>query len=222
MMRQPHLPHYPHKPQLNKEEAGMMLGRGTPCTGFPSSVPRELLVCRPWLVRTIHQSVYANSFLHGKDVTTICQYTNRNAAKGIAKGRKFKWAELKPTEFGGLLFYMAILQLPRLVDHWRQRSFFTVPFPHTPHSVMTRDRFLTIARNVHEWPRRRYCQWQEKGHSWLWCITLDTEWKNNLRIDQNIISPGVSCLCRFKRVVYALKKGSWSCWSVIAHLMLRI
>ncbi|GLD57704.1 piggyBac transposable element-derived protein 4 [Lates japonicus] len=128
---------------LNNVEEGDTLHR------FPNFCPKRTRGLQTLIGKDDPPVSIFKLFFDLKDVTTICQDTNHNAAKGIAKGRKFKWAELKPTEFfqfAGLLFYMAILKLPRLVDYWTQRSIFSVSFPR---SVMARDRFLAIARNVH-------------------------------------------------------------------------
>ncbi|KAI5101011.1 hypothetical protein C0J45_8214, partial [Silurus meridionalis] len=82
-------------------------------------------------------------------VSTLCHNTNAQAAKSIAKGRKYKWSDVTVREmyrYIGLLFYMAMVKLPSIIDYWRQSSIFTVPFPAT---IMSRDRYRTISWNLH-------------------------------------------------------------------------
>ncbi|XP_027859071.1 piggyBac transposable element-derived protein 4-like isoform X1 [Xiphophorus couchianus] len=88
-------------------------------------------------------------FFAADTVKTICDNTNRYAAKNQANGKKYKWAELDTEElyrFFGLLIYMSLVQLPSVQDYWRQNHFLSVP---TPAKVMTRDRFRTIMWNLH-------------------------------------------------------------------------
>ncbi|XP_040912821.1 piggyBac transposable element-derived protein 4-like [Toxotes jaculatrix] len=82
-------------------------------------------------------------------VKTICANTNKNAAKHIAAGKKFKWTELTEAEFHqyiGITLFMGILKLPKLRDYWRGNTIF-----HVGHlqKVMSRDRFLAITWNLH-------------------------------------------------------------------------
>ncbi|XP_039457956.1 piggyBac transposable element-derived protein 4-like isoform X2 [Oreochromis aureus] len=82
-------------------------------------------------------------------VKTLCANTNKNAAKNIAAGKKFKWAELTEAElyrYIGLTLYMWILKLPNIKDFWRASSIFYMPYPS---KVMSRTRFLLITWNIH-------------------------------------------------------------------------
>ncbi|KAF7705610.1 hypothetical protein C0J45_7134 [Silurus meridionalis] len=82
-------------------------------------------------------------------MSTLCHNTNAQAAKSIAKGRKYKWRDVTVGEmyrYIGLLFYMAMVKLPSIIDYRRQSSIFTIPFPAT---IMSRDRYRTISWNVH-------------------------------------------------------------------------
>ncbi|MCI4394954.1 hypothetical protein PGIGA_G00174820, partial [Pangasianodon gigas] len=88
-------------------------------------------------------------FFSESAVSTLCHNTNAQAAKAIAKGRKYKWTDVNISEmyrYIGLIFYMAMTKLSSIRDYWRQSSIFTVPFPAT---VMPRDRYRTISWNVH-------------------------------------------------------------------------
>lgn len=82
-------------------------------------------------------------------IKTLCANTNKNAAKNIAGGKKYKWADVTEAEmyqYIGITLYMGILKLPKLKDFWRASSIFHVPYIQ---EVMPRDRFLTIAWNIH-------------------------------------------------------------------------
>ncbi|KAF7695188.1 hypothetical protein HF521_006911 [Silurus meridionalis] len=81
-------------------------------------------------------------------VSTLWHNTNAQAAKSIAKGRKYKWRDVTVSEmyrYIGLLFNMAMVKLPSIIDYWQQSRIFTVPFPAT---IMSRDRYRTISWNV--------------------------------------------------------------------------
>ncbi|XP_064179982.1 activating transcription factor 7-interacting protein 1 isoform X1 [Anguilla rostrata] len=82
-------------------------------------------------------------------VKTLCRNTNEHAARAIARGSKYKWADIGMEEFYkyiGLIFYMALLKLNDIRDYWRQSNIFSVAFPAT---IMTRDRYRAICWNVH-------------------------------------------------------------------------
>ncbi|XP_059392676.1 piggyBac transposable element-derived protein 4-like [Carassius carassius] len=79
----------------------------------------------------------------------LCHNTNAQAARAIAKGRKYKWTDVSVDElysYIGLIFYMAAVKMSSIADYWRQDTIFSVPFPAT---VMSRDRYRTISWNVH-------------------------------------------------------------------------
>ncbi|XP_052453883.1 piggyBac transposable element-derived protein 4 [Carassius gibelio] len=81
-------------------------------------------------------------------VENLCHNTNAQAARAIAKGRKYKWTDISVDElysYIGLIFYMAAVKMSSIADYWRQDTIFSVPFPAT---VMSRDRYRTIS-NVH-------------------------------------------------------------------------
>ncbi|KAL1247915.1 hypothetical protein QQF64_023291 [Cirrhinus molitorella] len=82
-------------------------------------------------------------------VSNLCHNTNAQAARAIAKGRKYKWTDVSVDEmyrYIGLIFYMAAVKMSCIADYWRQDSLFSLPFPAT---VMPRDRYRTISWNVH-------------------------------------------------------------------------
>ncbi|XDV34811.1 hypothetical protein PO909_004929 [Leuciscus waleckii] len=82
-------------------------------------------------------------------VSTLCYNTNAQAARSIARGRKYKWTDIDVCEmyrYFGLVFYMGMVKLSSISDYWRQGSLFSVPFPAT---VMSRDRYRTISWNMH-------------------------------------------------------------------------
>ncbi|ROL54866.1 PiggyBac transposable element-derived protein 4 [Anabarilius grahami] len=82
-------------------------------------------------------------------VSTLCQNTNAQAARAVAKGCKYKWTDISIGEmyrYIGLLFYMAMVKMSSISDYWRQSSLFSVPFPAT---IMSRDRYRTMSWNVH-------------------------------------------------------------------------
>ncbi|XP_051516636.1 piggyBac transposable element-derived protein 4-like [Myxocyprinus asiaticus] len=88
-------------------------------------------------------------FFSENAVSTLCHNTNAQAARVIAKGRKYKWIDVSISEmyhYIGLLFYMAMVKVSSIRDYWRQDSLFSVPFPAT---VMSRERYRTISWNVH-------------------------------------------------------------------------
>uniref|UniRef100_A0A671KY56 PiggyBac transposable element-derived protein 4-like n=1 Tax=Sinocyclocheilus anshuiensis TaxID=1608454 RepID=A0A671KY56_9TELE len=82
-------------------------------------------------------------------VAKLCHNTNAQAARAIAKGRKYRWRDVGVDElyrYIGLVFYMAAVKMSSIADYWRQDSLFSLPFPAT---VMPRDRYRTISWNVH-------------------------------------------------------------------------
>lgn len=82
-------------------------------------------------------------------VNTLCENTNKQAAKAKAKGAKYTWNAVGADEFYkyiGILFYMAMVKLHDIRDHWKQKTIFSVPFLAT---VMSRDRYRSISWNVH-------------------------------------------------------------------------
>uniref|UniRef100_A0A3B4UJI1 M-phase phosphoprotein 8 n=1 Tax=Seriola dumerili TaxID=41447 RepID=A0A3B4UJI1_SERDU len=88
-------------------------------------------------------------FFSEEAMKTVCQNTNKKAAKHTAKGAKYKWMDVGVTEFYsyiGLIFYMAIIKLDSTTDYWRKNNIFSVFFPS---QVMTRDRYQKISWNIH-------------------------------------------------------------------------
>ncbi|KTG35826.1 hypothetical protein cypCar_00003561 [Cyprinus carpio] len=82
-------------------------------------------------------------------VSTLCYNTNAQAARSLARGRKYKWTDVSVSEmyrYFGLIFYMGMVKLISIKDYWRQGSLFSVPFPAT---IMSRDRYRTISWNMH-------------------------------------------------------------------------
>lgn len=88
-------------------------------------------------------------FFPRETIVTLCQNTNKQAARSIKQGRKYKWKALTADEFYkyiGLVFYMALIKLDHIRDYWRQNNIFSIDFPGM---VMPRDRYRTISWNVH-------------------------------------------------------------------------
>ncbi|XP_040004641.1 piggyBac transposable element-derived protein 4-like [Xiphias gladius] len=82
-------------------------------------------------------------------VQTLCQNTNKQAAKKISQGKKYKWTDLDVGDFYkyiGLLLYMAMVKLDSIVDYWRQNHLFSLSLPS---QIMPRDRYRTISWNLH-------------------------------------------------------------------------
>uniref|UniRef100_A0A667XDB9 PiggyBac transposable element-derived protein domain-containing protein n=1 Tax=Myripristis murdjan TaxID=586833 RepID=A0A667XDB9_9TELE len=88
-------------------------------------------------------------FFDAEVLKILCINTNKNAARNLQRGRKYSWTEITPEEmkkYLGLLLYMAVLHLPKLLDLWRTKTIFQVPFPSTK---MSRDRFMAISASLH-------------------------------------------------------------------------
>ncbi|XP_030019430.1 piggyBac transposable element-derived protein 4-like isoform X2 [Sphaeramia orbicularis] len=89
------------------------------------------------------------NFFDYEVLTLLCTNTNKYAAQNLEAGKKFVWKEIEPKElrtYLGMLLYMSVCNFPKLTDLWRKNTIFHVPFPAT---AMTRDRFMTISRNLH-------------------------------------------------------------------------
>uniref|UniRef100_A0A3Q3ENX6 PiggyBac transposable element-derived protein domain-containing protein n=1 Tax=Kryptolebias marmoratus TaxID=37003 RepID=A0A3Q3ENX6_KRYMA len=88
-------------------------------------------------------------FFATDSVRTICKNTNKNAAKNIESGKKYKWTDINEDDlykFFGILIYMSLVSLPSFQDYWRQNHILSVPLPS---KIMTRDRFRSIFWNIH-------------------------------------------------------------------------
>uniref|UniRef100_UPI0037E78EB8 piggyBac transposable element-derived protein 4 n=1 Tax=Semicossyphus pulcher TaxID=241346 RepID=UPI0037E78EB8 len=88
-------------------------------------------------------------FFSNEAALTVCHHTNKQAAKNIAKGKKYSWTDLNMQEFFkfvGLTFFFALVKLNNIRDYWKRNTIFSVPFPA---NVMTRDRFRVISLNIH-------------------------------------------------------------------------
>lgn len=86
-------------------------------------------------------------FFDSKTIQTLYDNTNKNAENNLAAGKKFSWISVTPEElYMELVFYMSVLNLLKVSDMWRVKLIFHVPFPH---KVMSRDRFIFIAWNMH-------------------------------------------------------------------------
>ncbi|XP_055750279.1 piggyBac transposable element-derived protein 4-like isoform X1 [Salvelinus fontinalis] len=82
-------------------------------------------------------------------VRTLCDNTNRQAARNIGRGKKFKWIDITVKEFYkfiGLVFFTALVKTKAISDYWITNSIFSIPFPAT---VMNRDRYRIISWNIH-------------------------------------------------------------------------
>ncbi|XP_028419488.1 piggyBac transposable element-derived protein 4-like [Perca flavescens] len=88
-------------------------------------------------------------FFSNSAVQTICQHTNKQAAKDIAKGKRYYWTDINCQEFFkyvGLNFFFALVKLDNIQDYWKKSTIFSVPFPA---NVMPRDRYRMISWNIH-------------------------------------------------------------------------
>uniref|UniRef100_A0A3B5R3B2 PiggyBac transposable element-derived protein domain-containing protein n=1 Tax=Xiphophorus maculatus TaxID=8083 RepID=A0A3B5R3B2_XIPMA len=88
-------------------------------------------------------------FFDQATIKTLCENTNKNAAKNLAAGKKFCWTDVTANEmyaYIGLTLYMGLMKRPQLKDFWRTTTAFQVSYPG---KVMSRDRFLNIHTNVH-------------------------------------------------------------------------
>ncbi|CAB1320933.1 unnamed protein product, partial [Coregonus sp. 'balchen'] len=82
-------------------------------------------------------------------VRTLCDNTNRQAARNICRGKKFKWIDITMKElykFIGLVLFTALIKTRTISDYWITNSIFSIPFPAT---VMNRDRYRIISWNIH-------------------------------------------------------------------------
>lgn len=73
-------------------------------------------------------------------VKTLCKNTNKQAARNLARGAKYKWVDVGVDEFYryiGLTFYMAMMKLNHVSDFWRRNNIFSVPFPSLVSSHVT-------------------------------------------------------------------------------------
>ncbi|XP_066497507.1 uncharacterized protein [Hoplias malabaricus] len=83
-------------------------------------------------------------------VEVLCRNTNKQAAKNIARGAKYRWLDVDVAEFYkyiGLIIYMSMVNLKHISDFWRKSNIFSIHFPST---VMSRDRYRSISWNVHK------------------------------------------------------------------------
>lgn len=72
------------------------------------------------------------AFFPYETVKTLCDNTNKQAAKNIAQGKKSKGTELTVDEFYkylGLVKYMAMVKLDHIADYWRQGDLFSLSLP---------------------------------------------------------------------------------------------
>ncbi|XP_018543850.1 piggyBac transposable element-derived protein 4 [Lates calcarifer] len=88
-------------------------------------------------------------FFSNDAAQTVCQNTNKQAARNITKGKKYSWTDINIQEFFryvGLTFFFALVKLNNTRDYWKKNSIFSVPFPA---NVMARDRYRAISWNIH-------------------------------------------------------------------------
>uniref|UniRef100_A0A8C6SX46 PiggyBac transposable element-derived protein domain-containing protein n=1 Tax=Neogobius melanostomus TaxID=47308 RepID=A0A8C6SX46_9GOBI len=88
-------------------------------------------------------------FIDKSSVSVLCSNTNKQAAKNIAKGKKYTWTPLQESElfkYMGLLFYFCTVRLPSIESYWRKDTVFS---QYLPPRVMSRDRFRMISWNIH-------------------------------------------------------------------------
>ncbi|XP_045891389.1 piggyBac transposable element-derived protein 4-like [Micropterus dolomieu] len=88
-------------------------------------------------------------FFSNDAARTLCQHTNKQAAKNIAIGKKYSWTDIDIQEFFkyvGLTFFFALVKLDNIQEYWKKNTIFSVPFPA---NVMARDRYRAISWNIH-------------------------------------------------------------------------
>nr|XP_033471259.1 piggyBac transposable element-derived protein 4-like [Epinephelus lanceolatus] len=79
-------------------------------------------------------------------VKTLCQNTNKQAAKNIVQGKKYSWTDITTQEFQkflGLNFYFALVKMNAVQDYWKTGSIFSLTFPA---SVMPWNRYLDACK----------------------------------------------------------------------------
>ncbi|XP_049912471.1 uncharacterized protein LOC126397608 isoform X1 [Epinephelus moara] len=97
---------------------------------LPHFLPRRRPGVQPPLLQYVDNpspSELFEMYFDRAAIKTLCSNTNRNAAKNIAAGKKFKWTELRESEmyqYIGITLYMGILKLPKLRDFWLGSSIF--------------------------------------------------------------------------------------------------
>uniref|UniRef100_A0A8B9GL59 PiggyBac transposable element-derived protein domain-containing protein n=1 Tax=Astyanax mexicanus TaxID=7994 RepID=A0A8B9GL59_ASTMX len=88
-------------------------------------------------------------FFPFETVQTMCQNTNKQAAKNLSEGKKYKWTDLDVEDFYkycGLVLYMSLVKVDSISDYWRQDHLFSLSLPAR---IMSRDRYRTISWNLH-------------------------------------------------------------------------
>ncbi|XP_048015513.1 piggyBac transposable element-derived protein 4-like [Megalobrama amblycephala] len=94
-------------------------------------------------------------FFSESAVSNLCHNTNAQAARALAKGRKYSWTDVSVDEmyrYIGLVFYMATVKMSSIADYWRQDSLFSLPLPAT---VMSRDRYCTIWKMTRKMTKKK-------------------------------------------------------------------
>ncbi|GLD59524.1 piggyBac transposable element-derived protein 4-like protein [Lates japonicus] len=107
--------------------------------------PKRFIPARPPGHQLNSSSVYRpldlfKLFFSNDAAQTVCQNTNKQAARNITKGKKYSWTDINIQEFFrylGLTFFFALVKLNNTRDYWKKNSIFSVPFPA---NVMARDR----------------------------------------------------------------------------------
>lgn len=105
----------------------------------------------PQLVRTAEYSPLQlfQLFFSAPAVKSVVANTNKYAESRTRAGKKIPWSPLTVGEFYrfvGLIIHTALVQLECLSDYWSKKRGYGFEFPR---SVMSRDRFLGISRNLH-------------------------------------------------------------------------
>ena len=63
---------------------------------------------------------------------TLCENTNKCAARNKTRGKKYKWVVVDVPElkkFIGLLIFMALVEIADVRDFWRKKHICSVPYP---------------------------------------------------------------------------------------------
>ncbi|KAJ8262288.1 hypothetical protein GJAV_G00164750 [Gymnothorax javanicus] len=107
-------------------------------------------------------------------VKTMCDNTNKNAARMRTMGRKSPWVELTVNEFYrflGLVIFMGLLKVSALKDYWSLHRVYRIPFCRT---VMTRKRFEVIMWTLHisnpEEDEENRKKWGTPDYDRLFCL----------------------------------------------------
>ncbi|XP_059213262.1 piggyBac transposable element-derived protein 4-like [Centropristis striata] len=126
----------------------------TETDGDVCPVPKRFIPARPPGHQLNSSTTYTpldlfKLFFSNDAAQTVCRNTNKQAAKSVARGKKYSWTDVNVPEFFkyvGLSFFFALVKLDNMQDYWKKSTIFSVPFPA---NVMPRDRYRVISWNIH-------------------------------------------------------------------------